>query len=1156
MSYIFRLHREGNNTINGWGNSNKYGTSIIDQIQDPNGDSAKREITSIPSPFARIDLVKTAFKKVADGNVDGNDIHHKMVSDALDVAQIFFEYEKFKDKVEIITWDKDDCIRKLIQSPYESHKQFGEVLRTYNEQDGRVYNFDKMDRMFLLNYINGPKEINIIGATSPATLFFTPANDLSFVKLGVGQDIFFDDGLMPLYKRDIEFQKFVYSLSYSIQNFSSIFKDIDKYLKNCLEKLDDDKREILKQITPNDYAANYNCIAIDDNAGNTVSILKNVKLRCKEKNSSINLIAEKSGFVIDSPKCINGVKPLVLPTETDDREIFYTQDVWNKHWNEQRRNPDICVKCYDKNPISERILPFDGSKYPYLTICDFLMDSMIEMPYKIDNERYFDGNLKIQKEGEKPSYLLPLTDTFFEFFTVDDLLNKSVSGKKMFELENITGGITVILRIPIKSGFIAYRKRYIKDIDSISYREENCGTLIIDDNRRNENENPHGVKTRIGLGIMPFVRFPQGVSKHYRIALADKCKPYDVQLVFFEQNSVVNSKKIVCEKKPNTKDSCSHEVYVVEDNFDRIKVDLNYASGYIIPCFDEIEETKEQFLFAVDFGTTNTHIEYCTSNDCNPRAFIISQKERQFVKLHDSYETEKDIKFSFDKMLIPETIGDNDRFSFPMRTVYAQNKDIDFKKAPSCLGDAHIPFLYEKDIMPNWRDIKTELKWGTGEDSDDQLKLQIEELFILMRNKVLLNKGNLSSTKIIWFYPVSMTKFKINKFERIWNDDYNKYFGPDNANNVKKISESTAPYYHFRYKKGANSDTITIDIGGGTTDVFVVENTKARMLMSFRYASNAIFGDGFNGSAETNGFVKKFKCGFEDVLLALCNDNNSNKKNDNDYNLINQAMKSIIGRDKSSDIIAFFFSLADKDKRNEKLNFRKKLEEDEKFKYVFIVFYGSMFYFISKAMKLYGLDIPKTIAFSGNGSNTLHVLSTNDKVISEFIKIIFDDVYGTNDVIISIKAESNPKIATCQGGLEFETKKSDCQDYDAVQNIRKVIVGNQFNEDVLIKYKDINDTLQKEIIKNVQSFLQKLFDNKNKKFLIDSLGVDKLIYDRVKDFCVGKYGEQILVESLRNGLNDKLETDQVDSEEELEDTLFFYPLVGLLHELAWEISNM
>jgi len=109
MSKVFRLYNiQGNNNIVDWQESKVYGTQAISEITDPDGADAKKEITSIPSPFARIDLIKTAFKEVVKmanlksndkeyAPFDGDTIYHKMVSDTLDVAEIFFNLDRFKN---------------------------------------------------------------------------------------------------------------------------------------------------------------------------------------------------------------------------------------------------------------------------------------------------------------------------------------------------------------------------------------------------------------------------------------------------------------------------------------------------------------------------------------------------------------------------------------------------------------------------------------------------------------------------------------------------------------------------------------------------------------------------------------------------------------------------------------------------------------------------------------------------------------------------------------------------------------------------------------------------------------------------------------------------------------------------------------------------
>ena len=108
MGHIFRINKTGNNradnltTIVDWSTSSAttYNHGYVDGITDTT--TTQREITSIPSPFARIELVKEAFAKVTPTtivgmsvdrvkeSIYGKTIYHKMVSDTLDVAQLFF----------------------------------------------------------------------------------------------------------------------------------------------------------------------------------------------------------------------------------------------------------------------------------------------------------------------------------------------------------------------------------------------------------------------------------------------------------------------------------------------------------------------------------------------------------------------------------------------------------------------------------------------------------------------------------------------------------------------------------------------------------------------------------------------------------------------------------------------------------------------------------------------------------------------------------------------------------------------------------------------------------------------------------------------------------------------------------------------------------
>ena len=225
---VFRFH-EGTD-LYGWDSSNPLSDKAIAAIKDPNGEHASREITSIPSPFARIDLVNTAFKELANRDLEGDTIYHKMVSDALDIGQILFNFEKYRDKIEIISWDPNIDLQKLLDSPNRGHRSLGESLRLFLKQDAKTYNFDKMHKLYLLNYKDGINQINIIGGTSPASLFFTSANKFNLDGFMSGKDGFFDEDYCPLHKRDSAFIEYIFLLSKTLPNFAIDFKNVNDYL--------------------------------------------------------------------------------------------------------------------------------------------------------------------------------------------------------------------------------------------------------------------------------------------------------------------------------------------------------------------------------------------------------------------------------------------------------------------------------------------------------------------------------------------------------------------------------------------------------------------------------------------------------------------------------------------------------------------------------------------------------------------------------------------------------------------------------------------------------------------------------------------------------------------------------------------------------------
>lgn len=1119
MSKVFHLHKEGNNNIVDWvgGTHLRYGDDVINQIQDPQGATAKKEITSIPSPFARIDLAKAAFKQVAEkpGNdLTGNTIYHKIVSDCLDVGEIFFNYQTFKDKVEIIVWDRQKQLDELLSSPCEEHGILGRTLQMYLEQDKDAYNFGAMDRLYLLKYTGKHRktQMDIIGATSPATLFFSSANDLSYVSSDLkffGNDQPFDDNWAPLYKRDFEYQKYLYAIRAEMgrQEFARKFPEIDKYLESNYQFLSGDQKDEIDRLD-NDSR----CVEAFPELTVNNDKVEVLGVQLRRSTGSVSTDVARSAFRIDS-KIHKGTMPLVLPVEEGNEytSLKYIQANWDKTYH---------APYYDDSSLSDRILPHMPNRYPYLTISDFLTPSIISMPYGL-TDSFFDGN----SDDREKTFLLPLTPTFFDFFTVEQLMGTMRDGKRMIEIESIAGGSAgVTLRIPIQDGrYISYRRLYIKN--NPYKKDRNEGGLV---------------EQRFGLGVLPLVHNPSS-KPFYRVAFFAKKK--GSSLSFFSDRELRPQDHVV-RREPGA--VCGVESYVLEENFDKIFVTVDGHKNAIVPKFKKTGNATE-FTFAVDFGTTNTHIEYSVDGATTSHAFDITRAEKQMCRMH-KYGDDIDIKYAFDDAFVPDTIADNDDYSFPIRTAFAEHKDIDYKQQTNSLANGNIPFRYEKAETPKYHKVKTDIKWS--DKTASRVEIYLDNLAFLMRNKVLLNGGDLSKTKLIWFYPISMTKARCDEMSRIWKRLYEKYFGEDSESNLVMMSESVAPYYYHKKSNGLKSDAVTIDIGGGTTDVYIVDDNEPKMLSSFRFAANAVFGDGYNYTAETNGFVRTF----EPLILSILNSNRDKGLAD----AIN-AYEGIKKSEKSSDIIAFFFSLANNNvvKSNKiPLDFLGQLSTTSMFKYPFILFYGAILYYVARMMRARDLRLPQTIAFSGNGSKTLLALASSKDTVARFASLIFEKVYGKSygNTKLDVIYQDEPKLATCKGGcIAFK----DNLDFSEVEALKTSLLGTDaktFTDG--LKFKDVKtDEMVRATARSVSEFIDFLFsiNSDNKQFFKSYLGADTSINDFVRNLC-----KEELVEFTKQGIESRekeIEAWGGGEDSDVEETMFFYPLVAVLNKLARRISK-
>jgi hypothetical protein len=1119
---VFRIHSQGALT-NDWFSSTPINSTLISSI-NTDGGNGKKLPTSIPSPFARIDLVRTAFNVVGssgqldgiekNGKATGSD-NHKLISDALDIGQILFNYDKYKKDLTLVAWDKTTSLNKLLNGN-EEQKHLGKTLDLFLKQDSSQYNFDKLDKIYIIKY-----KYKIIGGTSPRTLFFA-APGVKEIDIKFGNDIMLDDGLHPLYKRDKEYVKYLYAMSRTA-NFNSYFPEFNTYLISSLAKLSQTDAGFyneLMTLNSSQYLNSLQNVVFNGNAGQPLEAISGLSL--KQHVLDPVKIQDNSDLVITTNKVIKGLKPLVLPVEPLNLRYIYTFDVWN---------PLTSVPVEDKRKLEDRTLPEQGDKYPYLTMNDFLTDSIIKLPYDIDKDKFF-------TVGEN-KYLLPLTKKFFDYFNVEDIKDGN------FIQFNARAGnsLEVVLNIPIKRGTIQYTKIYYPNNNT----DPKKGTII---------------EKSFAFSVFPFVYSDQ-TDITYSLGLADVSPQNGSKLDIEVINTEDSNQNVNKVQKQRSESPYITSQTIVQNSFDAVALKYNDSVNYLIPNWPKYKGAGgDNYEFAIDFGTTNSHIEYKIEGQGSEKAFDISQTDGQiaFLMPDNTPRRSEAIRVVLDgeshlkQEVVSKSFGKDELRNAPFRTCLVQNKEVNYDKPTFVFADANAGFDYEKVAIRKYLKAFTDLKWANNEtDSNRRLSLYIEELLMLCKNKVLINDGNLTNTKVTWFYPVSMSSAHLSRLRRIWKDNFKAVFGSDvNVENLINFPESIAPFYYYKAKEGIRAmakPSVSVDIGGGTTDIMIYADGEPKLISSFKFAGNAIFGDGFNGSINTNGFVQKYYPKFKEILIQ------------NDLKAELEILEKLYNDNQSSqDIINYFFSLHEnkniKDKQLKNLDFSEKLANDSDLKIIFLLFYSAIVYHIAELMKVKGLESPRNIVFSGTGSKTLQIIDQDtSKYISlkRLFEAIFNNVYNEADSNISVSASENPKEVTCKGGFYIGKELEDLNHTDLVE----ISVGNSDEltvqsiskvADNTIKYKDLTKSYVGGVIKNVEDFYKlfnKLMVEQNFKDSFDVSNKSAKIFNENKSLDLLDYELQGI---------DNLKSDTVD-EDPLGETLFFFPLIGKLNELAGEIEN-
>lgn len=1120
---------ESNLNLSGWEKTIAYDTNRVPHITDTvgSGIALSKMGTSIPTPFARVFLFKTAFEMVngsADG-ADDNSAYGKLVSECLDFLEFIYLYG---DAIELKTWNVNGNITALKGSGSKGHKILGKSLENF------ALNLGVKD--IYLFYYNGV----LIGGTSPFTLVYTSPNWQRVKNItnacGLAGNQLFPDYSQPntvatpLYKRDLGFRTMLtrYYVAFcdvpgmsATSFFKYIYRNQNMYDKEMKKYFADITGESPYDVAMfrNDYAcvkANMTEIDILGIGGASTLFLATT---APEPAPDATISEDyKIAATVDNG---NVNRPLVL-FEGGITGATYVAGKPLPNGVDIVRNPD--------EPLDSRILPGGQNiRYPYLTDTDFLQEKIIKVGYKVDTDNFMTFGIQTAGNGD---YLLPLRKEIFEYFKPSDFVDDSVHGLsiKLEELDKET--VNVHLTIPVQ-----FKGRPYIELVHTYYKDD-----IV------ELKNYPNV---FSIGVFPSYRIlGNAVPNIYSVLVLDAKKQVTTRYYALKDGKV----EVVADVVSKSRLTNGGRYDELKQTFDICEVETNGAKALLLPNFKEITPADGggDTVVGIDFGTTNTYICFSTDGGGDPKSLEITRDDMQVLMLNkinldkgnfgDDYRNSMYMMSpyitSLDREFVPLLLGDQSNVAYPFRTVTCETFDpqngFDKIANPQLFADINIGFNFLKELVDLPKEkYNTNIKWDIEEGNTNEpltVKQNRVRAFCyqnawMIKNKLMLLQAPRTSFTVFITFPYTMKRTVRNEIAGYWEEAFDKIMGRGNVE-IERVTESIAPYYSIISNDGNFTDNaLNIDIGGGTTDMLFadVENKKF-FYTSSKFAGDDIWGDGkhlVNNNQKDNGFVKDFETKLASHSLLVSDDRSKGY----------EQYKSLVK--KSADLMSYIFRYEDEFKYTGYIR-----QSKDKLMPVLCVHLGAILYHVAQVLTERHITIPSTIKFSGMGAKYIHIISDNESDVQDIVKMLLsafmESLSGDKCKMpknFKVSFQNNAKEVTAQGAMLLN--------HNSLQNIR------DYDKEPLCVFgidKEIGDELEYEDVPKYKNDVLKSYD----KFL-DAFVRDKKITRFFKEEFGIIFTDE-LVNKLENEASQSFDLMSRNTNADyVSETMFFWPLKNGLY---------
>lgn len=1035
---------------------------------------------AVPSPYARFEVARRAFENLASGKEDMRD--NKTVSDVLDVLQVLFEgSSQFAIERANISVISDKLIDLGSDKEDEKHlKIYGEAIRDYFARESFMHIPNQRNSDTLYIFTKGSQPFAI---TSPTSIVLpTPDTwDYRWEQVLV-------EGTYPVFRttrrlteRNRNFVIYLYRLMKAIKDENGDYPKAIKPMADYLDKeygimdrvdpsLFDEIKDIRNHAGEQDFIERYE--ALTDN-GNLIGIY-GVTLGRIKKSMASDEVANESDLILKPSKNIDAEAPLVLSSNIPEgARLKYTSgtNFWDSSDSKLPYNDEVLKNT----PIEARATLPNGTPYPpgYIFDHDFLSDYIIRLPYKFNKDIFFNGNP--DDEDLDIGFIPPITETYFNYFTVEDLQEQmSIKFKKA---DGKVTGVEVLLSIPVKSGERVILKKVYTEID------QEIGWY-----RQIASKGARGMIVPIDMAIayFPNIKFSEKEYNHYLFQLARNeysLPEFNIELEAIGQSETeenLHLKRAIrnCENSVNT---IVH--YALDDNgFSYLRLSLernsrndqqeNPVSAILIPInfkYYDVNRHRQGLTFGFDFGTSNTHVAVMTNAGEDSRELKFELPIHQCVSTISNEALLDTITGSFKEYQSQLILPEDRRFGFPLPTVISRpkrdyNGEIN-ENAEIPFLFASIPFQYGKeDYGVSYNNLERNLKWNisnTENGKNRYSKAFINEMVFLAQVFAVEHDASLSNSEITWSYPISMSPALQRELKRCWENAFRKYFYPNDNHDgkVKSFTESMAPMVFYQATQGndAAGTVVSIDIGGGTSDIVITPDSKFE---DSKLASVGLGGDTLfaieDVMVEETPMVRL-------ALEQISSKIKTHKRNQDDRrfdNVLRELENLQSGLESEATNVLFSLPLKRelRDLREE-VDFNKWLISRPAFHPVIHYYYASILYYLADLMRKNPTTYiwaPEKFFFSGSGSKILNVIGKgNDSTLSDFTVQLFwfflDDhefEKDSGDFLLRMERQE-PKEITAKGCIiqQNEAEETRSKIIERTQGRTSATAGRHNNQD-------------------------------------------------------------------------------------------------------------